>query len=113
MWICSNCGYKNNNSNKRCHGHNCKAESQFESKKQTKVVLDECPKCLKETIFVFDRKKMVEIESLSIDGESRRMKTIVQKRYKCIECGSLCFQTGKSKPVPDEILEKYQEMLPQ
>ena len=112
MWICSNCGYKNNNGNKRCHGHNCKAESQFESKKQTKLVFDECPKCLKETVFVFDRKKMVQTEQLSVEG-TVRVTTKVQKRYKCIECGSLCFQTGRSRSVPDDMFEKYKELLPQ
>lgn len=102
MWKCSLCNYKNNNSSKQCHGDNCKGlRGQIPDK--TKKVLDDCPKCGKQTVFTFERNKMVEVEVLTVEG-TKRTKTRVEKRYRCTECQSLCRQTGRSKAVPLELM---------
>lgn len=102
MWICNKCQYKNNNSSETCHGKNCDGVRGKQIDK-TKKVLDNCPKCNKETVFIFERNKMVEVREESIGGGSRT-KTRVEKRYRCTECQSLCRQTGKSKQVPQEMI---------
>lgn len=101
MWLCEICSYKNNNSSEKCHGQNCKG-IRGKIKKKSKQVLDNCPKCNKETIFNFERNKMVEIEQLTVEG-TKRVKTRVEKRFRCTECQSLCRQTGRSKDVPEEM----------
>lgn len=94
MWKCKQCDHKNNNSSERCHGQNCKAERNYHavlnSTQQKAVelnrkrqVLDDCPKCHKETVFDYLREK------------DRA------KIYKCTKCGAVCKQIGKSKPVLD------------
>ena len=97
MWKCPKCEYKNNNSSLTCHGNKCDGK-RGKIPDKTKKVLDLCPKCNKETIFTFERNKMVEIEQETIGG-GHRTKTIVEKRYRCTECQSLCRQRGKSKSV--------------
>lgn len=92
MWKRKQCFYKNNNSSERCHGKNCKAEKQHEAiltQEQQKsknleikrMVLDDCPKCKKETKFTYLRWK----------GK--------HKIYKCLECGAECKQISRSKQV--------------
>ncbi len=110
MWLCKKCKHKNNNSSEKCHGHNCKGkrdQSDFETPiHKRKQVLDLCPKCNQETVFVFERNKMIEVEELTpgMEGmQARRVKTRVEKRYRCTQCQSLCRQTGKSKMVPEEM----------
>lgn len=99
MWKCKTCNHKNNNSSEKCHGQNCDGlRGQVIDK--TKKVLDNCPKCNKETIFTFERNKMVEIEQLTVGG-TKRVKTIVEKRYRCTICQRLCRQTSRSKQVPE------------
>ena len=94
MWKCKQCKTKNNNNSMKCHGTNCKAEKEHEAiltQEQQKskeleikrMVLDYCPKCKKETRFIFLRWK----------GK--------QKRYKCVECGANCNQISKSKAVAE------------
>lgn len=102
MWLCSQCGFKNNNSSKRCHGKDCMIERGKMPQKEAKKVIDFCPKCNKETIFTFERKKMVEREESTLEG-GRRVKTVVEKRFRCSECNSLCRQVGKSKKIPEVI----------
>ena len=106
MWECKICGYQNNNSSEKCHGLNCKALRGYIPDNKKKV-LDNCPKCAKETIFIFERNKMVEVEEVTpgLDGmQVKRVKTRVEKRYRCTECHSLCRQTGRSKHVPEAML---------
>ena len=103
MWQCKKCNYKNSNGSEKCHGKDCKEKRSYEFIKQTKQVLDSCPKCNKETVFVFVRNKMVEVQEEGLGG-GVRVKTRVEKRYRCIECGSLCRQTGRSKQVPQEMV---------
>lgn len=106
MWECKKCGYKNNNSSEKCHGHKCDGVRGFVPDKKKKV-LDNCPKCDKETVFTFERNKMVEVEEITpgLDGmQGKRVRTRVEKRYRCTECGSLCKQTGRSKKLPDEMV---------
>lgn len=98
MWKCQKCEYKNSNNSEKCHGKNCDG-NRGELKKNIKQVLDSCPKCIKETVFVFERNKMVEVREEGLGG-SNRVKTRVEKRYRCTECQSLCRQTGRSKQVP-------------
>jgi len=99
MWQCQKCNYKNHNSSKTCHGNNCDGvKGQIIDK--TKKVLDHCPKCDKDTIFTFERNKMVEIETSTPEG-GKRVKTRVEKRFRCTECQSLCRKTGRSKNVPE------------
>lgn len=102
MWQCQKCEYKNSNGSEKCHGKNCNGK-RGEIKKNTKQVLDSCPKCNKETIFIFERNKMVEVREEGLSGGSR-VKTRVEKRYRCTECQSLCRQTGRSKQVPEEMM---------
>lgn len=102
MWKCTLCNYKNSNNSEKCHGEKCNGLRGFVPDKSKKV-LDNCPKCGKETIFIFIRNKMVEIEELTMEGQ-KRVKTRVEKRYRCTECDSLCRQTGRSKSVPEEML---------
>ena len=94
MWLCKRCGFKNNNTNEKCHGIDCNAIREYEAilqfETQTAIenrdhrrVLDKCPKCKKDTIFVFKRMKAK------------------RKIFNCTECNSSCFQIGKSKPVPE------------
>ena len=101
MWQCKKCNHKNNNSSEKCHGHNCNG-IRGEIPDKTKKVLDNCPKCNKETIFIFERNKMVEIETSTPEG-GKRVKTRVEKRFRCTECELLCRQTGRSKNVPEEM----------
>ena len=106
MWQCNKCNYKNNNSSEKCHGNNCKAPRGYIPDNKKKV-LDNCPKCNKETIFTFERNKMVEVDQITpgLDGmQNKRVKTRVEKRFRCTECQSLCRQTGKSKTVPEQML---------
>ena len=102
MWQCHKCNYKNNNSSKTCHGNNCDG-IRGKVIDKTKKVLDHCPKCDKDTIFTFERNKMVEIETSTPEG-GKRVKTRVEKRFRCTECQSLCRQTGRSKNVPEEMM---------
>ena len=94
MWTCKRCKTKNNNSSEKCHGKNCKAERQKDAvltQEQQKsielevkrMVLDDCPKCKKETKFTFLRWK----------GKD--------KIYRCVECGSDCKQISRSKQVAE------------
>lgn len=46
---------------------------------------------------------MVEVREEGLSGGSR-VKTRVEKRYRCTECQSLCRQTGRSKQVPEEMM---------
>ena len=94
MWECKQCGYKNNNSSQSCHGEKCKAMREFEAieipKKiikirEVKKVYDYCPKCTKDTFWTSDRFKG-------------------RKAWRCVECKSLAFLKGKSKPLPEEVL---------
>lgn len=90
MWLCEKCNHKNNNSSERCHGLNCNEKRSYiftqEHVENKERVLDTCPKCRKETIFTFKRSK----------GK--------KKIFVCNECGKSCFQVGKSKPVPEEMI---------
>ena len=57
MWICKQCGEKNNNSNRKCHGRNCKGTLEFDAKakpiigKERESTLDICPRCRRERLW--------------------------------------------------------------
>lgn len=62
MWLCKKCSYKNNNSNKTCHGYNCDGikekdgilplhEINPKRKKEGKKVFDYCQACKKDMFF--------------------------------------------------------------
>jgi hypothetical protein len=91
MWECKQCGTKNNNSSKRCHGENCKALREYEAielptqltkQKDTKMVYDRCPKCWKDRYWVKTKYKN-------------------KKAWRCVDCDSLAFLIGKPKPFPE------------
>lgn len=98
MWLCKRCKTKNNNNSLKCHGKGCKADKEHEAiipkevqkreeLKFERRVLDFCPKCKKETIFEFLRLK------------DKR------KTFKCTECNAVCYQKGKSKQVPEVLMQ--------
>lgn len=94
MWQCKRCKTKNNNNSLKCHGKGCKAirekdavisetKQRAEELKIKRSVLDECPKCKKETVFEFVRRA----------GK--------YKRYRCTECNSLCNQISRSRQIAE------------
>jgi hypothetical protein len=93
MWLCSNCGHKNNNSNLKCHGINCKAERNYAAieqpikvikEKGMKKVYDFCPKCHKDTFWTPARFKG-------------------KQAWRCVSCKKVAFLIGKPKPFPIEV----------
>jgi len=93
MWLCKNCGYKNNNASLKCHGVNCKAEREHAAieqphsvtkQKEAKKVYDFCPKCHKDTFW-----------------DAARFKG--KKAWRCTSCHKIAFLIGKPKPMPVEV----------
>jgi len=39
MWLCKNCGEKNNNSSLKCHGQNCNADREYAALELPELVL--------------------------------------------------------------------------
>jgi len=93
MWECKNCGFKNGNSNLKCHGVNCKAERKADAIEQPykvtkehgmKKVFDYCNKCCKDTFWIATRYKG-------------------KKAWRCMSCQRTAFLIGKPKPFPIEV----------
>jgi len=93
VWICKECGHKNNNSNLKCHGVKCKAERitsaveqppQVKKLKEVEKVYDACPKCHKDTIWIATRFKG-------------------KKAWRCTSCQRTAILIGKPKPFPVEV----------
>lgn len=89
MWICKECGFKNNNSSKRCHGNECKVERQFGAIELPKVLTVKkekeyrafCPKCGRPVVVV----------------KSGRLKFRVI--WRCNSCHGRFFGSGKAEEI--------------
>lgn len=96
MWLCKQCGYKNNNSSERCHGENCKALRNTEAlelptvlinekKEMDKTVYDWCSVCAKDQFF------------------SKIKRVRFRMMYRCHGCHKTFVKIGKNKPKPTEV----------
>ena len=93
MWLCKNCGFKNNISSLKCHGISCKADREhaafeqtinIKKEKEEKKVYDWCPKCLRDTFFTQARFKG-------------------KQAWRCTRCKKLMWLIGKPKQIPIEV----------